>query len=515
MRLDTDAFEATYRAVESRDRRLDGRVFVGVTSTGIYCRPICPMPMPKRRYVRFFTAAVTAESEGFRACRRCRPETSPDAPDWDVRADLVGRGLRLIADGVVDREGVTGLASRLAVGSRHLHREFVAELGGGPLAVARSRRAALAKQLLEQTDLASTDVAFASGFSSVRAYHDTLRGVYGRTPTELRRHRRPSDSPAGLELRLMARPPFASGPLLCFLGDRAIPGVERLAGATYRRSVVTEDGTIAVLELTPEPDEPVVRLRVHGVGGDVPMLAGLVQTARRLFDLDADPATIDAALAEDPAVAPIVAATPGTRLPGAADGFELAVRAIVGQQVSVGGAQTTLGRIAARLGAPIETDGGITHTFPTAADVAAASPDDLGVPAARAAAIRELARRVEAADLDLSPSADLDAARAGLLSIPGVGAWTAAYVGMRALRDPDAFPAGDLGIRRAFEALGLPADVRSIAERAERWRPWRGYAAMLLWRCGSREDVSGATRTERPRALARGESDRARRSAGT
>lgn len=476
-------FEVTYRAVEARERRLDGRVFVGVTSTGIYCRPVCPVPMPRREHVRFFPAAAAAEGAGFRACRRCRPEASPDSPDWDVRADLVGRGLRLIADGVVDRDGIDGLATRLSVGSRHVHRAFVQELGTGPLAVARSRRAALAKQLLEQTDLPSTEVAFAAGFSSVRSYHDTLRRVYDRTPTEIRTRRRRDDVRSEApELRLAYRPPLAADRLLKFLAARAVPGVEQVADGHYARAMRTSGGSPVVIELVPDPAEPVVALRVTGVGGDVPLLASVVQAARRLLDLDADPDAIDGALADDGALGGLVRATPGTRLPGTTDGFELAVRAIVGQQVSVAGARTTLGRIAERFGEPLATpSAAIVRLFPTPERLAEAPRDGLGVPGARADAITAVARAVASGDLDLSGSAELEPTLESLTSIRGVGEWTAAYVAMRAMRDPDAFPLGDLGVRHGFAALGLAHDARSIRARAERWRPWRAYAAMHLW----------------------------------
>ena len=478
-----DGFEVIYRAVEARERRLDGRVFVAVTSTGIYCRPVCPVPMPRREHVVFFRAAAAAEGAGFRACRRCRPETSPDSPDWDVRADLVGRGLRLIADGVVDREGIDGLARRMSVGSRHLHRAFVQELGTGPLAVARSRRSALAKQLLEQTDLPSTDVAFASGFSSVRSYHDTVRRVYDRTPTEIRTRRRADDvRPDVLELRLAFRPPLAASRLLSFLGARAIPGVEHVDGGRYARAMRTPAGPPMVVELEPDPTEPVVALRVSGVGGDVPLLAGVVQASRRLFDLDADPEAIDDALAGDPGLCAAVRSAPGTRLPGTTDGFELAVRAIVGQQVSVAGARTTLGRIAERAGELMPaTDGPIVRLFPTAERLAGAPREVFGMPGARADAIVALARAVADGDLDLSGTAEPEQTIERLRAIAGVGEWTAAYVAMRALRDPDAFPVGDLGVRHGFEALSLPHDPGAIRAHAERWRPWRAYAAMHLW----------------------------------
>ena len=482
-----DGFEVTYRAVEARERRLDGRIFVGVTSTGIYCRPVCPVPMPKREHVRFFTAAAAAEGAGFRACRRCRPETSPDSPDWDVRADLVGRGLRLIAEGVVDRDGIDGLAGRLSVGRRHLHRAFVQELGAGPLSVARSRRAALAKQLLEQTDLTSTDVAFASGFSSVRSYHDTLRRVYGRTPTEIRSRRHPHDARVDApRLRLAYRPPLAADRLLDFLDARAIPGVETVANGRYSRAVRSPAGHPVVIEAEPDAVEPIVALRVIGVGDDVPQLAAVVQSVRRLFDLDADPEAIDEALCRDPALRQLVSAAPGTRLPGTTDGFELAVRAIVGQQVSVAGARTTLGRIAERFGDPLPSRAGqIVRLFPTAERLADARSDAFGMPAARADAIVAVARAVATGALDLSGSADLGSTIEALRSIRGVGAWTASYVAMRALRDPDAFPASDLGVRHGFVALELADDLASIRERAERWRPWRGYAAMHLWQRAS------------------------------
>jgi AraC family transcriptional regulator of adaptative response / DNA-3-methyladenine glycosylase II len=469
-----DSFEATYRAASTGDPRLDGRLFIGVTSTGIYCRPICPVPMPRREVVRFFRAAAAAEEQGFRACRRCRPEASPDSPDWDTRADVVGRGLRLIAEGVVDADGVAGLARRLSVGRRQLQRMFVAELGSGPLAVARSRRAGLAKQLLEQTDAPSTQVAFAAGFGSVRAYHDTLRRLYGQSPREIRT-RRTEMTDGGLALRLAYRPPLAWDALLGFLRARAIPAVEEADGDGFVRAVRTGNETGIVLRLAPNSPDSSVVLRLEAIE-DVPVLAGIVQGARRLLDLDADPAAIDDALRADPALETLVSRTLGLRLPGCFDGFELAVRAIVGQQVSVAGARTTLGKLVRRLGKPLAHPvGSVTHLFPSPQTFATAA--DLGMPSTRADAIRRLAELVLEGELELSGGADPDASMRTLTSIPGVGPWTAAYVAMRALRDPDAFPPGDLGLRRTAARLGLG----DVAERAERWRPWRGYAAMHLW----------------------------------
>ncbi len=283
------------------------------------------------------------------------------------------------------------------------------------------------------------------------------------------------------ELRLTVRPPFAADRLLSFLSARAVPGIEHASGRTYRRSVRTADGAGRRLELTVDPSGPAVLLGAAGTDAAGREPAGLVDAAVRLFDLDADPSAIDTSLSADPALAPLVSAAPGTRLPGAVDGFELAVRAIVGQQVSVAGARATLGRIVARLGTPLGGAGPLTHLFPTPGALAAASREDLPMPMARAAAIRELARRVDAGELDLSADTDLRAARAGLGAIPGVGPWTVGYVAMRALRDADAFPTGDLGVRHGFTALGLADDARSIAARAERWRPWRAYAVMHLW----------------------------------
>lgn len=486
--------ELRYAAMAGRDERFDGRFFVAVTSTRIYCRPSCPVPPPMRKNVRFYPTAEAAEAAGFRACRRCRPEASPDSPDWDIRADLVGRALRLIAEGVVDAEGVPGLAQRLATGQRQLDRAFVRELGIGPLAVARSRRARLAKQLLEQTDLRSADVAFAAGFSSVRAYNATMRDVFHATPREIRARRRRADVAAGdgaLTLRLTYRPPFAAEALFGFLGDRAIPGVETFDGSTLRRSVRTRDGGAALIGLRAEADRAAVRLEVSL--GEPTELAGVVQAARRLLDLDADPGTIDAWLERDPALRRRVRAQPGLRLPGAIDGFELAVRAVLGQQISVRGARTIAGRLVERAGTPVAADprpDGITHLFPTAEQVASASLDGLGLTTRRAATLRQLAELVAGGDLDLSGSGDPEVALDKLLAVPGVGRWTAAYVAMRALRDPDGFPAADLGIRQGMRVLGLPDTAAAIEARAEGWRPWRGYAAMHLWRVEAADERS-------------------------
>jgi len=471
-------FDVCYRAVASRDTRFDGRFYTAVVSTRIYCRPSCPARTPLARNVRFYTAAAAAEADGFRACRRCRPEVSPDAPDWDLRADLVGRALRLIAEGVVDEEGIPGLASRLAVGARHLHRLFVAELGVGPLAVARSRRAQMARQLLDHTALPVTQVAFAAGFSSVRQFNHTVRSAHDRTPTQLRAG---SGSAGGeaLVLRLAYRPPLPFDDLLAFLAARAVPGVEEVDAGRYRRTVGI-DGKPAVLELEPVPARRHVLLRLRTA--DPCRLAPVVQRARRLFDLTADPSAVDAVLSDDPLLAAGVARRPGLRVPGAYDGFELAVRAVLGQQVSVAAASTLTGRLVAALGTPLDRpDGGLTHLFPGPETVAEADLDGIGVPGRRAAAVRALAAAVCAGDVVLDGPAEAGGARQALLRLPGIGPWTVAYVAMRAFRDPDAMPASDLGLLRALGRAGAGSRPRDLELRAERWRPWRSYAAMHLW----------------------------------
>lgn len=446
-------FDAWYRAAEARDVRYDGRLFVGVRSTGVYCRPVCPTPMPKRANVVFFPHAAGAEAAGFRACRRCRPERSPGAPGWDLGADVVGRALRLID---VDAEGVPELARRLAVGPRQLHRLFTTHVGAPPLAVARSRRAALAKRLLEDTDLPSTEVAWAAGFQSLRSYNDVVRRVFGRTPAELRRR---AGGSGGLELRLALRPPFAAGRLLDFLAARAVAGVESVAGATYER---------AGAELTLGGDHVAVRLPP----GDGSSLRPLVARARRLLDLDADPTAVDATLAADPALRRSVEAAPGTRLPGAWDGFEVAVRAVVGQQVSVAAARTMLGRLVAA--------SGVVGRFPTAAELGAADLSSAGLTGARRRTLQALAGAGIPIDGSLPPAE----VAAALQQLPGVGPWTASYVALR-LGDTDAFPAGDAALHRAAAQAGLPADERDLVRHAERWRPWRAYAAIHLWSLAS------------------------------
>jgi len=460
-------FEHCYRAVDSRDRRFDGWFVTAVTSTGIYCRPSCPAITPKRRNVRFYPSAAAAQRGGFRACRRCRPDAAPGSPEWDVRADVVGRAMRLIGDGVVDREGIPGLAARLGYTSRHLHRMLTTELGAGPLALARAQRAQTARILIESTDLGLAEIAFAAGFGSVRQFNDTLREVFGVAPSVLRGAPRKTAGEGALTLRLAYRPPLHAGALFEFLAARAIPGVETADAASYARVLRLPHGTASVAM---KPLDGYVEAALHLT--DLRDLAPTVARCRRLLDLDADPVAVDETLGADPVLAPLVAKEPGIRVPRAVDGFEVAVRAIVGQQVSVAGARKVLAKLAGNGSGP----------FPDAATVAELPDEAYAMPAARRATIRTLATRVAAGELVLDEGADRADTESALRDIPGIGAWTAGYVAMRALGDPDVFLPTDLVVRQAAGRLGLPTDPSKLDDYAERWRPWRSYAVLRLWR---------------------------------
>jgi AraC family transcriptional regulator of adaptative response / DNA-3-methyladenine glycosylase II len=463
-------FERCYRAVDSRDQRFDGWFYTAVTSTGIYCKPSCPAVTPKRQNVRFYPSAAAAQRAGFRACRRCRPDAAPGSPEWDARADLVGRAMRLIGDGVVDRDGVPGLASRLGYTERHLHRMLTAELGAGPLALARAQRAQTARILIETTDLGLAEIAFAAGFGSVRQFNETIREVYGAAPSELRKPGARRTVEAGtVALRLAYRPPLHAASLLEFLALRAIPGVEEVDATTYQRAVRLPHGS-ATVTLTPQPEYVAARLRLT----DVRDLAPAVARCRRLLDLDADPIAVDATLAADEALAPSVAKEPGVRVPRSVDGWEMAVRAVVGQQISVPAARHVLTSLVAT------TPNELTP-FPSPEEILELPDEAYRMPAARRATIRALAEAV-AGGLHLDPGADREAAVAGLTALPGIGAWTAGYVAMRGIGDPDTFLPTDLGIRRGAEALGIPDDPKALDAYATRWRPWRSYALIRLWR---------------------------------
>ena len=468
-------FERCYRAVDSRDQRFDGWFFTAVTSTGIYCRPSCPAMTPKRENVAFYPSAAAAQRAGFRACKRCRPDAAPGSPEWDVRADLVGRAMRLIGDGVVDRAGVPGLAARLGYTERHLNRLLTAELGAGPLALARAQRAQTARILVETTDLGLAEIAFAAGFGSVRQFNDTIQEVYAQPPSQLRERRPVARSePGSINLRLAYRAPLHAPALLDFLEQRALPGMEERVGNTYRRGLSLPHGS-ATVALSPADRWVSATLRLD----DVRDLAPAVARCRRLFDLDADPVAVDGTLGADPALSAAIKAEPGVRVPRAVDGFEMAVRAVVGQQVSVTSARTTLTRLLRAAGSGDELS-----AFPSAAVVAELPDTAFGMPAARRATIRALAGAIADGKLDLEPGADRDDSLARLTELPGIGAWTAGYVAMRAIGDPDVFLPTDLAVRRGARALGLPDTPKALAAHAEQWRPWRSYASIRLWRAG-------------------------------
>ena len=473
-------FDACYRAVCSRDSRFDGRFFTAVTTTGIYCRPICPAQTPKPVNVQFYACAAAAEAAGFRACRRCRPETSPGSPEWNVRADLVARALRMIAEGVVDSDGVDGLAKRLAVSPRHLHRELMTEVGAGPLALARTRRAQTARLLIDQTDLSMTSIAFAAGFESIRQFNDTMHASFGCAPLALRKHTTTAQQGSGeIVLRLRYRPPIAMPALLDFFAARAISGVEEVTTNRYSRTVQTARcrGRIT---LEPRQDTATVTLRL-GLEefADLPLV---VQRCRYLFDLDADWSAIADTLGRDPLLGPLVAAQPGLRIPGTVNGFELGVRAILGQQVSVARARALATRLAERFGMPLAHPlGALTRYFPTAAALADADLEGIGLMKSRVTALKTLAKTVARGDLVLDRGADRAGTVAQLQALTGIGPWSASYIALRALGDPDALPAQDLALRHACARLGLAGDPKSITAAAEAWRPWRGYATFLLW----------------------------------
>ena len=467
-------FEACYRAISSRDARFDGRFFTAVTSTGIYCRPVCPAQTPRRANVRFYTSAAAAEAAGFRACRRCRPHLAPPAASGDRLAD---RALALLAAGVADGgTGITAVARRLAVSDRHLHRVLRSAVGAGPLTLARMRRLQTARTLIEQTAMPITDVAMCAGYRSLRQFNSEVRAGVGITPTELRSRRRSRlEGDGAIVLRLGVRPPFDGPALLRFFAARAIAGVESCTTTALTRSVRLPHGA-AVVELEPQPQHLVARVWLD----DSRDLGACVESCRRLFDVDAQPQAIAAVLGADPLLAPLVAARPGLRVPGCVDPGEIAFRAVLGQQVSVGRATALAGRLAAICGEPlVRPRDGVERLFPSAASIAAADLSGLGLTTERAATVRRLATALASGDVDLA-AAGSDDAGASLRAIRGIGEWTASYVAMRGLRDPDAFPAGDLGLRHAF-ARTAEGDAGTLVTRAERWRPWRAYAALHLW----------------------------------
>ncbi|WP_304412148.1 AlkA N-terminal domain-containing protein [Parafrankia sp. EUN1f] len=497
--------ELCARAVRSRDARFDGWFFVAVTSTGIYCRPSCPARAPRVENMRFHPTAASAQRAGFRACKRCRPDASPGSPAWNHRADVVARAMRLIADGVVDRAGVPGLAARLGYSPRQLERQLLAELGAGPLALARAQRAQTARLLLETTTMSMGDVATAAGFRSIRAFNGTVREIFALAPGDLRRRAlsgpavparavsaraQParavsaasadgsaggSDLIATITVRLPFRAPLHPDSLFGHLVATAVPGVEEWRDGAYRRTLRTPHGH-AIVALRPLPDHIACRLALS----DMRDLGFVIARCRRLLDLDADPTAVDAHLCTDPHLAPLVARAPGRRIPRTVDPAELALRAVLGQQVSVAAARTHAGRLVRAAGQPIhDPDGGLTHLWPTVADLADGPAP--AVPAGRRRAFTALVAALVSGEAELDEGGDWSRTRSALAGLPGIGPWTIETIAMRALGDPDAFVLEDLGVRRGAERIGLPATPAALLRRAAAWRPWRAYAVQYLW----------------------------------
>ncbi|HEX6343691.1 AlkA N-terminal domain-containing protein [Umezawaea sp.] len=472
--------ERCVRAVQSRDERFDGWFFTAVLTTGIYCRPSCPAVPPRVENMVFHPSAASAQQAGFRACKRCRPDTSPGSPRWNERADLVARAMRLIADGLVDREGVPGLAAHLGYSVRQVERQLLAELGAGPLALARAQRAQTARLLIETTALPMADLAHAAGFASVRTFNDTVREVYALTPTELRaRAGTPGPrTPGVLSLRLPFRRPLCPDNLFGHLAATAVPGVEEWRDGAYRRTLRLPHGH-GIASLRPAPEHVDCTLALT----DLRDLTTAINRCRLLLDLDADPVAVDDQLSTDPVLAPLVLKEPGRRVPRTTDPEEFAIRAVLGQQVSTAAARTHAARLVRAHGEPItDRDGGLTHLFPTTEALADLDPEALAMPRSRRATLIGLVAALP--DLDLGPGGDWDRARAHLGALPGIGPWTVETIAMRALGDPDAFLATDLGIKAAAESLGLPTKPAELVRRSASWSPWRAYAVQHLWATG-------------------------------
>ncbi len=470
-------FAQRYRALSSRDSRFDGQFIAGVHSTGIYCRPSCPAMTPHQRNVSFYRTAAAAHEAGLRACKRCQPDAVPGSPDWNLRDDLASRAMRLITDGVVEREGVPGLANHLGYTPRHLTRVLVSELGAGPLALARAHRAQTARTLLAATDLSIADVAFAAGFSSIRQFNDTVQAVYEMTPSEIRsKWAKSSGSPGTsargeVTLRLPARAPFDGAGLMRFLAGHAVPELETASDMLFERSVRLPRG---IGHVSIELDAAGAGVRCTARLENVADVSTLVARVRRLFDLDADSVAIDEALSADSMLAPLVAATPGIRMPGSLDAEETLFRTLIGQQISVAAARTVLGRLVADLG-----EGGL---LPTATALAEHGREVLRGPASRINTVVGVAEALASGDLVLDVATPVDEFEANLTRLPGIGPWTAGYLAMRVLGNPDVLLTSDLVIVQSAAALGLPGSAKELARYGQRWAPWRSYAALHLWR---------------------------------
>jgi AraC family transcriptional regulator of adaptative response / DNA-3-methyladenine glycosylase II len=466
------------RARKTRDPRFDGRFFIGVLTTRIYCRPICPVRESKEENVRYYPSAAAAAEAGFRPCLRCRPECSPGTPAWLGTSATVSRALRLIGESAPEEGGMDDLAEKLGIGSRHLRRLFLKHLGASPIAVAQTRRLHFAKKLIDETQLAMRDIALAAGFGSVRRFNATFRDTYKRTPTQLRRLARHLTAQAADEyhFQLRFRPPFAWGAMLEFLGPRATPGVEAIQGGHYLRTI-SLNGQTGWIDASLNADANAVSLKIHFQ--EPRWLFLIVERVRQMFDLTADPQEIARHLGRDPVLCDRVASRPGLRVPGSWDGFELAVRAILGQQVTVKGATTLTGRLARAFGVAVDLPNGLTHLFPTPEKMAHSDLQRIGIPRSRANCLRALAQAITDKRLTFSGVANADEFLKEFCRVPGIGDWTAQYVAMRALGEPDAFPASDLGLLHASQ-IRTP---RELERRSQAWRPWRAYAALYLWQC--------------------------------
>ncbi|MFD8870851.1 AlkA N-terminal domain-containing protein [Streptomyces sp. NPDC059590] len=496
--------DGKYEAVCSRDARFDGEFFFAVATTGIYCRPSCPAITPKRKNVRFFPTAAAAQGAGFRACRRCRPDAVPGSAEWNARADVVGRAMRLIGDGVVDREGVAGLAGRLGYSARQVQRQLNAELGAGPLALARAQRGHTARILLQTTGMQAAEIAFAAGFASVRQFNDTIREIYAATPSELRAARPgpaarfgpvgAGDGAAGIPVRLAFRGPYASAEVFDHLGDQTLAGVEEIVGArgsrTYRRALRLPGGA-GIAEVGEAPGTGGwLECRLHLA--DLRDLTTATQRMRRLFDLDADPYAVGERLGADPALAPLVARRPGLRAPGAVDPHELAVRTVLGRHVSPAKGRGLGEALLAAYGEPLETpSGGLTHLFPRADRLAEAGLSELHMPDARRDTLRALGTALADGTVRLDAGADRDEAEKALLDLDGIGPRTAGYIRMRALGDPDVLLPSDEAVRAGMRHTGAEA------VDAEAWRPWRSYAMHHFWLAAADRDTSDEHTRER------------------
>ena len=478
-RMDMDD-DACYRAIETRDRRFDGRLFVAVTTTKIYCRPFCPAPTPKRKNVRFFPTAAAAQEAGFHPCLRCRPETAPELALWRGESNTVTRALGLIESGVLDAASVDALATRLGIGERQLRRLFRRYLGASPISIAQTRRILLAKQLIQDTQLPMTEVALAAGFGSIRRFNEIFQRLYRRPPKALRRTGIADASAGAVTVRLGYRPPYDWDAMIAFLRARAIPGVEAVSDQRYARTIAIGcmHGVLVVEPAAENCLKATVRI------ANLRQLPAIVARVRRVFDLAADTVTIGGHLSQDPVLASLVAARPGLRVPGAWDGFELAIRAVLGQQISVPAATMLAGKLVSAFGMPMADtrEEGLTHVFPTARQLAEADLTVIGMPNARRMALASLAAAVVADPLIFGPRRSLEEAIAQLRSLAGIGEWTAQYIAMRELREPDAFPASDIGLLRAMcDERGERPSAAALLAHAERWRPWRAYAALHLW----------------------------------